>query len=189
MEENNDGNQLLCVICGNEDPGGRNPNGVASMIEVPTVLESFRPSTTLEKTLEIFSTAVNPEHPSFDKMKLYSVLTSPEGGMCCISCSVILHKGVETAAQILQLETYLKNLGRDIFSVNSKLSSTVSKYSRMHSHKSRRSLYKTTVPPPPSSNDKNKNSHDIFSRFRNRTENCTECKCKIGKEYKSNQLF
>jgi len=172
MEEKQDGkrNQLLklCVICG-KDPSGCNSNGLF-FTKVPPVSESFLPSSALEKTLEILSaTAVdNLEHGSlFDKMNVYRVLTSPQGGLCCIPCSVILHKCVETSAQILRLETYMKNLASDIFSpVQSSL--PVSKYSRMCSHhKSRPSIYKTV--PPPNWPNCNKYNYDIFSRFRNNT--------------------
>jgi len=175
MEEKQDGsNQLLmlCVICG-KDPSGHNSNGLSST-EAPPVSESFLPSSALQKTLEILSTAAvnNLEHGStFDKMNAYSVLTSPQGGLCCISCLVILHKGLEIAAQILHLESSIKNLASDIFSSGKSAlsSSSVSKYSRMYSdHKSRPSIY-NTVPPL----NCNNNNYDIFSRFRNKTATST----------------
>jgi len=168
--------KMLCVVCA-KDP---NPTGHRSKIEVPPVLESFRPSPILERTLEIlWKGAVDPNSPYLDKATLYSVLTNPGGAFCCFACSVILNKGLEIAAQILQLENCLENLGHDIFCANSNLSlPSVSKYSRINSHNSRPTLNQTLPIPSPQNNKKS--AHDIFSRFRTKMETCTKCKCKLG---------
>jgi len=177
MGESREDLKVLCIVCA-RDPSGRSFNGQPSKLEGPPVPESFRPSPILERTLEILWKGAL-DSPHLDKTTLYRVLTSPGGALCCFTCSIILNKGLEIAAQILQLESCLENLGRNIFCANSNLtSSSVWKYSRVNPLKSRPALDQSLrIPSAPNNNN---DAHDIFSRFRPKMETCTKCRCKTG---------